>query len=316
MHDLDSPWKELLEQRLPDALAFFAPVAHAQTDWEHDHESLEQELRKLAPEGQTGRRVVDHLAKLTLKNGDRRYLRVEVQGRKDRAFRRRTWAYNTRASDHYGQPAASLALRIDANPNWRPRSYREEVWGTVKRLAFPSVKVLDWANRQEELERHANPVALFVLAHLLGQATRKKPEECAAAKLRLLRLLATRKLDEGEQARWYRWFDWLMPLPEEHAKAVWSQVMQDKQEGRMPFVSYGEKYFLKKGREEGRCETLLEAIALVLKVRFGPTSASFLPELQGKELPVLERVFNAIEGVGSLDELRALLPANGQANGA
>ena len=54
MTDNDSPWKEMLEQELPLALAFFFPKVHADLDWTRDHESLDQELRKLDPGGAIG----------------------------------------------------------------------------------------------------------------------------------------------------------------------------------------------------------------------------------------------------------------------
>src|SRR5262245_27680352 len=120
MPDQESPWKELLTHRLPEALAFIRPRWHGDTDWSHDHEALEQELRQLLPEGQVGRRIADHLVKLMLKTGEPRYAHVEVQGRKERGFRRRMWLYNTRASDLFGLPVASLAILTDADPKWRP----------------------------------------------------------------------------------------------------------------------------------------------------------------------------------------------------
>jgi hypothetical protein len=317
VQDTDSPWKELWEQRPREALGFFNPSAEAEVDWAQECESLEQELRKLAPEGATGKRVVDHLARLTLKTGDPRYLHVEVQGRKQRAFRRRMWLYNTRVSDHHGLPAASLAILIDRDPKWRPRSYREEAWGAGKWFRFPCVKVLDWADRLEELERHPNPVALFVLAHLLGQATRKKPDERVKEKVRLLRLLGERKLEVDEQARWFRWFDWLLPLPKERNLQVWVEARRQAQEGHMPFVTVAEQFGREEGRKEGRKEGhregLLKGAELALETKFGAAGLQLMPALRALEdLAIQERVFDAIRTATSPDDLRHFLPQNGR----
>jgi hypothetical protein len=84
--DQESPWKELLMQRLPGALEFLRPEWHADADWSQDHDALEQELRQLLPEGQVGKRIADHLVKLMMKKGDPRYAHIEVQGRKERGF--------------------------------------------------------------------------------------------------------------------------------------------------------------------------------------------------------------------------------------
>ena len=56
--DNDSPWKEMLEQELACALAFFFPNVYADLDWGRDCESLDQELRKLDPSGATGKRIL------------------------------------------------------------------------------------------------------------------------------------------------------------------------------------------------------------------------------------------------------------------
>ena len=94
MTDSDSPWKEMLEQELPLALAFFFPEIHAHLDWGHDHEILEQELRALYRTGETGERVADCLAKATSVEGDPRYLHGEVQGGAEADFPRRMHVYD------------------------------------------------------------------------------------------------------------------------------------------------------------------------------------------------------------------------------
>ncbi len=46
--DHDSPWKETLEQFLPQCLALFAPKLHAIIDWSHPPEFLDKELQAIA----------------------------------------------------------------------------------------------------------------------------------------------------------------------------------------------------------------------------------------------------------------------------
>ena len=102
MTDNDSPWKEMLEQELPLALAFFYPKVHADLDWTRDHESLDQELRKLDPGGAIGKRIVDRLVKAWSKGGDARFLHVEVQGKRQRHLPKRMNDYNVRCEQHFG----------------------------------------------------------------------------------------------------------------------------------------------------------------------------------------------------------------------
>ena len=68
----DSPWKEVVDHHLPALLALLAPEVHGETDWSHDFEPLEQELRKMAPEGGTGKCLADKLVKARAKTGDGR----------------------------------------------------------------------------------------------------------------------------------------------------------------------------------------------------------------------------------------------------
>ena len=127
MADNDSPWKELLDQELALALAFFFPAGHADIDWSHDHENLEQELRTLYPTGETGKRIADCLVKAVGTEGDARYLHGDVE----EGFPRRMHVYNYRAEDRFGQPVGSFAILIDDDPDWWPDRYESQVRGTT-----------------------------------------------------------------------------------------------------------------------------------------------------------------------------------------
>ncbi|MFP1679129.1 hypothetical protein ACLD02_10540 [Alloalcanivorax sp. C16-2] len=67
--DYDSPWKEAIEEMLPDFMAFYFPDAWQSIDWTKSHRFLDQELRKIVPESNTGQRVVDKLVEVALVGG-------------------------------------------------------------------------------------------------------------------------------------------------------------------------------------------------------------------------------------------------------
>ena len=98
-------------------------------------------------------------------------LHVEVQTQRQRGFGRRMYGYNTRIFDHFGRTVVSLAMLADDDPNWRPKPYDDALWGWSVNMTFPAVKLLDWANREAELEANTNPFARFVLAHLKALET-------------------------------------------------------------------------------------------------------------------------------------------------
>ena len=211
MTNQDSPWKEMLEGHLGEALAFFFPEIHAELDWGRDYEVLRQELLPVAPPGQ--QRIADLVVKAFSTQGDDRFLHGEVQGDEEKDFEHRVQVYNRRAADKAGLPVGSFVLLTDDNPAWRPDHFEAILYGKRQCLEFHSAKVIDWAGREEELKAHPNPVGLFVLAHLASMRTRKDDEARAEAKLGVILLLQQRFDIEVERRGWYRYLDWLLALP-------------------------------------------------------------------------------------------------------
>ena len=310
MTDNDSPWKELLEQELPLALAFFFPAIHAGLDWSHDHENLEQELRTLYPTGETGKRIADCLVKAVGTEGDVRYLHGEVQGGVEEGFPRRMHVYNYRAEDRFGQPVGSFAILIDDDPKWLPDRYESQVCGTTRTLTYPVAKILGWRGKEAELRTHANPVALFVLAQLASMRTKKDDEGRAAAKLEVILLLQERGMTEEELRHWYRYLDWLLALPKEYDRGIWLRVRELK-EKVMPFVTFAERYGMEqgekiglekglekgieqgmeKGIEKGLAKGMMKAIEAVLDVRFPDAAPSLMTRvMQVNDIAQLQRL--------------------------
>src|SRR5262249_45044599 len=118
--DFDGCWKEALEQFFLAFLRFFFPEAHALVDETVDAESLEQELRQLAPQGEGGRRLADKPVRVHKKRGDVGYLHTEVQNQQEQGFEARCRRYNDRAHDRFNQPVATLLVLGDDDPGWEP----------------------------------------------------------------------------------------------------------------------------------------------------------------------------------------------------
>ena len=86
--EYDSPWKTILEQYLPDFLAFFLPVAYDNIDWNHQPEFLDQELARIMPEAKATNRRVDKLVKVWRLDGIEYWLliHIEIQGDREPDF--------------------------------------------------------------------------------------------------------------------------------------------------------------------------------------------------------------------------------------
>ena len=110
--DYDSPWKEAVESYFPEFIEFYFPEASRQIDWARGYQFLDQELRAVVQDAELGKRFVDKLAKVALRDGSERwvYVHLEVQGSAQAEFAERMFVYNYRLYDRYRQPVASLAV--------------------------------------------------------------------------------------------------------------------------------------------------------------------------------------------------------------
>ncbi len=197
MSDFDNPWKDVLERFFRAFLAFFFPEAHAAIDWSRQYESLDKELQQIVSESELGLRLADKLFKVWLKDGQEAWvlIHVEIQNQRDPTFAERMFVYNYRIYDRYRKPVISLAVMGDEEPAWRPDQFGYGLFGCTMGFQYPLVKLVNYANRAEELEAVVNPLAAVVLAHLKTQDTRADPAARRTWKLRLLKSLYDRGLD-------------------------------------------------------------------------------------------------------------------------
>ena len=101
-------------------------------------EPQDKELQQITPEAEVGRRYVDKLYKVYLKEGGvgRVIMHMEVQVWPDGDFEERMFGYNSRAYLHYKCPVASLAILGDDDPDWRPTQFSWSVLGCTHLAAL------------------------------------------------------------------------------------------------------------------------------------------------------------------------------------
>jgi hypothetical protein len=297
--DYDSPWKEALDHYFEPCMAFFFPRAHADIDWSRGYEMLDKELQPIVRKAATGRRYVDKLVEVWLRDGQEQWLliHIEVQARKEGDFPVRMHVYNHRIADRYGREVISLAILADDDPAWRPTRYETARWGFRSLTEFPVVKLLDYAPKYEELETDPNPFAVVVLAQLKALETRRSPGERYAWKLRLVKGLYERGMDPEDVRRLFRFIDWVLELPEPLDQRLWDEIDAYQQEKIMPFIDIAERMVMVK--------TLLEGIEVALDVKFGAEGLGLMPELrQIRDHEVLRKVLAKIKAADSPAELR------------
>ncbi len=205
----------------------------------------------------------------------------------------------------YNHPVMTLFVLGDEDEEWRPKEYVYEEAGCRRTLSFPTVKLLDYANRLDELEVHENPFGMMVVAHLTAQRTRSDVEARKAVKLRLLKGLYARGMDEVDSREWAKYIDWLLELPAKYNQEIWQEVYAIEKEKQMPFVTSFEKIGYERGRAEGLEEGLLTAIELALPIKFGADGRAVIQEVRKqKDIAVLRSVCEAIENALSIDDIR------------
>jgi hypothetical protein len=317
--DFDNPWKEALDRFFPEFLAFFFPAVHADIDWARGYEALDKELQQILADAELGPRLADKLVKVWRKDGAEAWvlIHVEVQSQPDEDFAERMFIYNYRIFDRYRRPVVSLAVLGDERRNWRPSDYGYSLWGCRMRLEFPTVKLLDWANREAELEADPNPFAAVVLAHLKTMQTAQDPEQRRAWKVRLVKGLFERGLSAEEVRQLFRLIDWMMDLPEELSRQFLQEIHEYQEAKKMPYVTSIERIARADGRAEGLAEglaegqrkTLCENIELGLRHKFGAEGAQLMERVRAVEdTDLLRRLQEALWTVTSLDQFRDLLP--------
>ncbi len=317
--DFDGAWKEALDSFFREFLEFSFPGIARDVNWDREVESLDTELKRIIPESELGKGFVDKFVRLwTLSDKQEAlFIHVEIQSQRDMNFAHRMYRYNHRLEDVYESMPVSVAVLGDAYHDWRPALHSAGRFGCRVEFHYPILKLADFVNREAELETHPSLFAPFVLAHLKTNETKGNPESRLVWKLRVVRGLYERGLDQVTIRRLFRVVDWVMTLPKFLAKTLYSQIQAIEKEKTVPFITSIEEYLLEKGeeqglekgRQEGRQEMQVDAIRLGLKLRFGQAGVDLMPRIRAVEEPaVLDAVYTAIESAPDLTAIRELLP--------
>src|SRR5947209_17494651 len=104
-------------------------------------------------------------------------------------------------------------------------------------MAWPAVKLFDYAARRAELERGKNPFAHVVLAHLAALETRDDPQDRRTWKFRLVRGLYERGFRKEDVRQLFRVIDWLMELPPALQEDFREEVDRYEEGRKVPYVT-------------------------------------------------------------------------------
>ncbi|MFH0926707.1 MAG: cytosolic protein [bacterium] len=306
----DEGWKEIMELYFPQLMEFFFIEIYNDLALEKGYEFLDKELQKIVKDSEVGKRYADKLIKVFLKNGHEKWIliHVDIQGYYDKEFARRMYTYNYRIFDRYEHDVVSLAILADDNDNFQPDKYEVKYWGFNCLFKFPIVKLLDYLNKWEELERSNNPFAIVVMAHLKSIQTGKDSDERLFWKITLVKKLYEKGFSKEDILNLYRFIDWVISLPME-SKITFNDEIKKYEEGKkMPFITTAESIGIEKGMEKGLVLGLYEAIDLGLKLKFGFKGLKLIFEVKKiKEVEKLRVIIEAIEIAKEVSEIERFL---------
>ena len=151
-------------------------------------------------------------------------------------------------------------------------------------LQFASVKILDYAPQLENLLKNPNPFALVTAAHLLTQRTRKDAQARYRAKWQLAKLLYERDWGKQQIIDLFAVIDWLMTLPPELEKKLWTSISELERNIKMPYVTSVERIGIEQGI--GRGEMIL--LRRMLTKRFGELPSAIEIRLSQASIADLE----------------------------
>ncbi|NUO82606.1 hypothetical protein HUU05_21245, partial [candidate division KSB1 bacterium] len=317
--DHDSAWKEVLENLFEDFLSFFFPELHRDIDFAQPPMFLENELQQIAVESEIGKRVIDKLVEVFLRDGSARWLliHIEIQGYQEKNFPERMYTYNYRIFDKHHKDVISLAVLTDDNPNFRPNEYIRAGWGFEVLCRYPLVKLIDYRERQEELEANPHPFAMIVRAYLRTLETAGNFQERYSWKKRFVLGLYASGMPRETLWSIYKFIDWMMRLPEELETGLVEEIKKAKEVKAMSELTTSiERYAMRQGhargvaegKAEGKAEGIAQSIAVILEIKFGDASEDLMQRIQKEHrTEVLQNFLVDLMHASSLSEAETRL---------
>ena len=274
-----------MRQYFQEAIEFFFPDIANEIDWTISVEFLDKEFVQLTPNSEIGKRFADQLVKVYQKGGNSIILLIhlEVQAEPEDIFPERIFTYLLRIFDYFHQPPISLAILCDSDKDWRPSEYNFTTFGSSLQFNFTAVKLLDYAERWEELEASQNVFATVVMTHLKAQETKSSPTARKQWKLSLIKRLYERGYDRSDILNLFTFVDWIMILPKATKVEFWKELKVYEEERKMRYITSVEQIGYDRGvaeEAERSIERLLEAERSIERLQEAERSREQLLEAQ------------------------------------
>lgn len=196
-------------------------------------------------------------------------------------------------------------------PEFRENIYQISRWGFRLHFEFPVVKLLDYRQKWEELERDPNPFAIATMAFLKTVETQGNDQERYQWKKHFLLELYHRGLSRETIVALYEFIGVIMALPEAKDEELIEEIKQTTEETQMSLLTTAERVGMKKGIVQGREEGLKEAISDILEIKFGVAGLGLFGHVkQITDLEALRKIRLGLKQAQSVAEAEALIRAH------
>ncbi|MBV8802316.1 MAG: hypothetical protein JO131_05010 [Gammaproteobacteria bacterium] len=279
-NEADIAWKEILDFYFKDFICYCLPQLNELINWKKKWISLDKELQSITKGTASGKKLLDKLFKVYLKDGKEQWIliHIEVQGKKEEDFPKRMFTYGYRIYDKYMQPIVSCAILTDDKKDWRPCSYKVGLVGSYLSSEYLVIKLLDYQNNLKELNLSRNPFASIILVQLEALKSKLKPnEDRKQLKFALTRRLYEKGFGKTEIVNLYKFIDWVIGLPKPFELEYLNEVYKFEETKKMPYISKAEQFGKEKGIKEG-----MEIVAI--RLLSNGAKPSFVKKITGLSL--------------------------------
>lgn len=267
---------------------------------------------------------MDKLVKVYLRDGSEKWLliHIEVQGYRDPDFPKRVYKCNYRIADRFDEEVISIALLTDDDPNFGAHVYEVSRWDFQLYFKFPLVKLLDYRDKWEELERDRNPFALVTRAFLKTVETQGHDHERYQWKKRFLLELYHVGMSRAAVQSLFEFVSVVMSLPEAKDEELYDEITSTAEEQNMSLLAIAERKGIEKGVEQGLEQGLergferglQQTIADILEIKFGVAALALISHVeQVASVEVLQKIRVGLKQARSLEEAEALIRTFGAA---
>jgi len=165
----------------------------------------------------------------------------------------------------------------DDDDDYRPDKYAVNRWGFELNMKIPIVKITDYTNKTDELEKSNNPMAIVVLT-VLDSFKAKDDGAKFNIKMNLIRKLYKKCFDKDRITSVFKFIDWILNLPDQYELKVRDEI--DKLEGNtMSYVTSIERIAIKETKIQTAINMLKDGLSIDKIIKYTGLAKTELEKL-------------------------------------